>query len=415
MNLRRWLATFAFVFAWAGGGPPSPEAGAQPVVPGAQVPAVEYFHAGFGHYFLTAQPAEIALLDAGAIAGWERTGATFEVWSSGDGLVDVCRFFTSYFAPKASHFYTALAHECDGLKQNPVWQYETLDFKVAIPTDFGNCPAGVPLHRLYNNAIGGAPNHRYTTSAAVRQQMIAQGFVYEGATICVATAGTPPGPPTGFAEGLWSGHLGNGRAARAVVLDDGNFYLIYGTSTNALSVVGVVHGNVGSSGGAFTSNNAREFNFESFQVGIGSIAGQYASKSSLSGTIDSTIASTTFALAYDPGYDTPASLGQLAGSYSGQVDLAGVIGVSQSITLEVKQVGGVVSGKTSGCPFEGTVLPRGAVNVFDLTVTFQGGGCPLGKSTFTGIAVLEAGTGRLFAVLLNNPRTDVIVYVVDKQ
>ena len=32
-------------------------------------PAVEYFHAGFGHYFVTADPAEIAGLDAGAYGG----------------------------------------------------------------------------------------------------------------------------------------------------------------------------------------------------------------------------------------------------------------------------------------------------------------------------------------------------------
>jgi len=33
---------------------------------------------------------------------------------------------------------------------------------------------------LYNNGQGGAPNHRYTTSLAVRSQMLAKGWVSEG-------------------------------------------------------------------------------------------------------------------------------------------------------------------------------------------------------------------------------------------
>jgi hypothetical protein len=43
------------------------------------------------------------------------------------------------------------------------------------------CPAGAgPLYRAYNNGIGGAPNHRYTTSMATLNTMLAQGWVFEG-------------------------------------------------------------------------------------------------------------------------------------------------------------------------------------------------------------------------------------------
>ena len=38
-----------------------------------------------------------------------------------------------------------------------------------------------PLFRLYNNGQGGAPNHRYTTSTVTRGQMLALGWVQEGA------------------------------------------------------------------------------------------------------------------------------------------------------------------------------------------------------------------------------------------
>ena len=150
--------------------------------------AVEYFHAGFGHYFTTAQADEIAGLDGGAYGGvWQRTGYTFGVWTSGAGLYDVCRFFQVYFAPKSSHFYTPLDYECAGLIAGSfVWQYEKIAYKVKLPSG-GVCPAGsIKLYPLYNNGMSGAPNHRYTTSLTVRSQMIAAGWTpADSNTACV--------------------------------------------------------------------------------------------------------------------------------------------------------------------------------------------------------------------------------------
>ena len=158
--------------------------------PTATTTAVEYYHAGFNHYFMTANPDEIAGIDGGAYGGvWQRTGQTFKVWTSGAGLADVCRFFQSYFAPKSSHFYTAIDYECMGLILNSfVWDYENDAFKVKLPTG-GVCPAGsLPLYRLYNNGMSGAPNHRYTTSLQIRSQMIGQGWTPEDPnTLCVST------------------------------------------------------------------------------------------------------------------------------------------------------------------------------------------------------------------------------------
>jgi hypothetical protein len=42
------------------------------------VQLVEYFHAGFGHYFVTHLVDEIAKLDAGTFAGWSRTGRAIQ-------------------------------------------------------------------------------------------------------------------------------------------------------------------------------------------------------------------------------------------------------------------------------------------------------------------------------------------------
>ena len=43
------------------------------------------------------------------------------------------------------------------------------------------CPPGArPLYRLWNRNLGGAPNHRYTTSALTFDEMIGQGWIFEG-------------------------------------------------------------------------------------------------------------------------------------------------------------------------------------------------------------------------------------------
>lgn len=145
--------------------------------------AIEYFYGQLGHYFSTAQQDEINALDTGYFPGWTRTGQTFKLWTSGAAYADVCRFFTSIYA---THFYTALAAECAQVKLNPVWTYEKIAGKVQFPTG-GVCPAGTQyLYRLFNNGIGGYPNHRYTVSLTIRAQMIAAGWSPEDDnTVCV--------------------------------------------------------------------------------------------------------------------------------------------------------------------------------------------------------------------------------------
>lgn len=143
---------------------------------------VEFYHSGFGHYFMTGFPEEVAALDAGNPAGWTRTGQTFIASSAASGaLSSVCRFFSTSFAPKSSHFYTGNANECTTLKSNPNWQFEAISFHTATPSASGTCASGtVPLYRLYNNGQGGAPNHRYTTSLSIRDQMMQRGWIPEG-------------------------------------------------------------------------------------------------------------------------------------------------------------------------------------------------------------------------------------------
>jgi hypothetical protein len=154
------------------------------VAPAAAAVAVEYEDAVAGHYFVTSLAGEIAALDTGAVPGWRRTGESFPVLAPGaPGTAPVCRFWTAAtFAPRSSHFYTPSLGECDHLRGDPAWTYEGIAFAMALPDGNGACTAGtVPLYRFYNDGRSGAPNHRYTTHAAIRAEMLARGWSPEGA------------------------------------------------------------------------------------------------------------------------------------------------------------------------------------------------------------------------------------------
>ena len=103
----------------------------------------------------------------------------------------VCRFFSARFDPKSSHFDTASAPECVVVKGNADWQFEGDVFHVALPDATGTCASGTQaIYRLYNNGLSGAPNHRFTTDAALRTTMVGEGWTPEGAgpgvTMCGA-------------------------------------------------------------------------------------------------------------------------------------------------------------------------------------------------------------------------------------
>ena len=154
--------------------PPPPASGT--------VDVVEYYYPPFDHYFMTTGAVELTALDAGTFAGWVRTGFQFKAYAMGaPGVPTVCRFFSSAFAPKSSHFYTNMPYECDLAKTYPAWTFEGEVFNIPGAAADGTCaPGTVPVYRLYNNGQSGAPNHRYVTMPLVRDQMLAAGWVLEG-------------------------------------------------------------------------------------------------------------------------------------------------------------------------------------------------------------------------------------------
>ncbi len=172
---------------------------------GGIVEVVEFYNAGLQHYFISADPAEIAVLDGGAFGGaWKRTGNAFPAWDVNGapaGTVSACRFFGtdqyradgSRIGPN-SHFYTADPAECAFVKtayqsvaangvSYPAWTYESNAFAAILPV-VGACPAGTqPLYRTYNDGARGDPNHRYSLNVGQLQGM--PGWTFEGLVMCV--------------------------------------------------------------------------------------------------------------------------------------------------------------------------------------------------------------------------------------
>ena len=149
--------------------------------------AVEYYHAGWNMYFVTATPDEIAALDGGAFGGvWTRTGQQFNVYALEGAPAfssTVWRFFSTMFAPKSSHVYTASAVEYNALVSGAIagWQLEGPVFSAPLPAGDGTCPENtIPVYRLYNNDMSGAPNHRLITDANDFALMVTAGWTPEG-------------------------------------------------------------------------------------------------------------------------------------------------------------------------------------------------------------------------------------------
>ncbi|MBL8311088.1 MAG: exo-alpha-sialidase [Burkholderiales bacterium] len=184
----------------------------------APVTVVEYYNATLDAYVMTGRLPEQAALDA-VPRDFRRTGMQFSgVAASGAfataGDVRICRFYVSVPGPASaftsSHFYGREGIDCEALlAQLPSsFTYEGFDFTVAnllttSPTAFPSaCPdrAPVRVYRLFrSNANGRTSNHRYVTSSATYEAMLATGWSGEGVAFCVTTASdVAQAPEQGF-------------------------------------------------------------------------------------------------------------------------------------------------------------------------------------------------------------------------
>ncbi|NDP42337.1 MAG: DUF1800 domain-containing protein [Aromatoleum sp.] len=180
VRTRRALAlTFAAIAACA----PGLARAAEPTAT-----VVEYYSAKLNHYFVTAEPAEAAMLDAGVVVpGWERTGVEFKAWANAADAADalpVCRFFGTPGKGPNSHFYTTNPDECALVRQNPGWTFESIAFYINVPDAAARCATGTPVYRsFYPGAAVSESNHRFLVDLTMHEKMAANSIL-EGVVMC---------------------------------------------------------------------------------------------------------------------------------------------------------------------------------------------------------------------------------------
>ena len=173
---------------------------AQPILPPTRT-MVEYRFAPLDYYFITSRDSEKATLDA--TNGFVRTGAAFLVYTQGpDSLRPITRFYfdrVALSATRGSHFYTLLDSELVLLAQlNPtdstapgLAQNEGIDSYAHLPLASGVggfCAGGLqPVYRLFrgNTRFPDNPNHRFTTSTSIYNDLVSAGWDGEGVKFCV--------------------------------------------------------------------------------------------------------------------------------------------------------------------------------------------------------------------------------------
>ena len=374
------------------------------------VTAIEFHHAAFDHYLVSIDPPEIAALDSGFFSGWARTGLSFIVYSNAaPGLNPVCRFFSTSFAPKSSHFFTPSPAECDWVKLNPNWMFESIVFHAPVPAAGDTCLAGtVPVHRLYNDGHGGAPNHRYTADLGVRAAMLAQGWVPEGVTLC-----SPQITSTvSAAAGVWTGTTSLDETVRAIVLEDGRYFIVY-SSPGDTSDSGVWHGSADTSNGQFVTTNGRRYPIakaeETFDLPSSvALAGTYVAAASLQLVVTDTRGTRSVTATFSPGSTVPPTPAAAAGAFAG---FTGHVGGRQLADMTLGPNGALTISNPI-CGFAGVATPRLAVALFDITIHATRSGC-FGGAPITGILEVDAA-GRLRGFLPFDVPLDIFYLVANR-
>ena len=76
--------------------------------------------------------------------------------------------------------------ECGAVRHGGGWNYEGQSFGAVAPVGGACEPNFTAVYRLYNNRwMFNDNNHRFVTRTALRDQMVAQGWINEGIAMCL--------------------------------------------------------------------------------------------------------------------------------------------------------------------------------------------------------------------------------------
>jgi len=225
-----------------------------------------------------------------------------------------------------------------------------------------------------------------------------------------SSATTPP-PATVSPAGLWDGTTSTGREITGIVLDTGEYWVLYSSVGNSSVVGGFAQGNGTSTGNQFNSSNFRDFNFEGSGVLAGTSAATVVFQQSFNGktTYDATPSQqSTYTTTFNADYNGTPSLAAIAGTYTGEID--GAAG-AEFTTVSINSAGTVAASGSSGCNSTGTVKPHATGNVYDVLITFGPSPCALPNQSVSGVGYYSAVDKGLVVGLIDSGRNIGAVFI----
>jgi hypothetical protein len=226
----------------------------------------------------------------------------------------------------------------------------------------------------------------------------------------VSSTTTTTAATTGGAQGVYEGTASNGRYFNTIVLDNDQYYTLYGAlSGGVFGVMGLITGTGQSGNGNFTSADLKDFPAGGIPIS-GTLSATYTPGVSFNAVVSKSGTAATY-----PGtppdntsyvYNTPASLASIVGAWN-MTALTGA-----PVTLNIA-ANGTYAATSLGCNFSGSITPRASgKNVFDFTVTFGPAPCVLANQSGTGHAVtyiLGNGQRQLIAAATDASRSNATV------
>lgn len=207
--------------------------------------------------------------------------------------------------------------------------------------------------------------------------------------------------------GGWVGTTSTNRDLTAVVLPDGNYYLMYSRAGDPAVVGGAVQGTAAIAGDAFTSGDGLDFSAEGAGIKPATVAATFAPGVAFDGTVSTAgAAPVTFQTREESIFLSAPSLARLAADYTGTAGFA--LGVRPAVFTVTAE--GAVSSTINGCAITGTATPRTDTNAYDLAIAFGPAPCALPGLAFTGIAYLRQDNGRLYAVARNAATRQSVIF-----
>jgi hypothetical protein len=166
-------------------------------------------------------------------------------------------------------------------------------------------------------------------------------------------------------EGIWGGATNNGLSVSTLVLENGQYFIVY-SSNGAL--VWVVQGIMTATNGAFNDPAAVVFGSNGSLLAT-AVGGTFIAKTSFSATTPGTL---QFNGNYNTVYDAPLGIADVTGTWTSTSP-------ATSVTIAAN---GAFTGSQDACTFAGSVKPRSTgKHVLDGTLTFADASCALGNGT----------------------------------